>query len=77
MWRWIKAMVQNDQLDEKTIDALVVIFKKAMSKIASTIKENKIIENIQAVDSFNKQKQKQAKEDEQTLQELDSKLNNL
>jgi hypothetical protein len=70
-------MVQNNQLDEKTIDALVVIFKKAVSQITSTIKENKIIENIQAVDSFNKQKQKQAKEDEATLQELDSKLKNL
>ena len=25
MWRWIKAMVQNDQLDERSINMLVII----------------------------------------------------
>jgi len=77
MWRWIKAMVQNNQLDERSIDMLVIILKKAMDKITATIKENKMIENIQAVDNFHKQKQKQAEEDEEILQELDSKLKNL
>ena len=43
MWRWIKAMVQNDQLDEHSIDMLVVILKKAMDKIAKVIKEKKVI----------------------------------
>ena len=77
MWRWIKAMVQNNQLDDHTINMLVIIFKKAMDKITATIKENKMVETIQAMESFDKQKQKQAKEDEATLQELDSKLKNL
>ena len=77
MWRWIKAMVQNNQLDDRSIDMLVIILKKAMDKITATIKENKMIENIQAVDSFHKQRQKQKQEDEATLQELDSKLKNL
>ena len=70
-------MVQNDQLEEHTIDMLVVILKKAMDKLTATIKENKMVETIQAMDNFDKQKQKQAKEDEATLQELDSQLNNL
>ena len=39
MWRWIKAMVQNDQLDE--------------------------------------QREKQAEQDAKSLEELDSKLNNI
>ena len=77
MWRWIKAMVQNDQLEEHTINMLVIIFKRAMDKITATIKENKMVETIQAMESFDKQKAQQAKEDEKTLQELDSKLNNL
>ncbi len=76
MWRGIKAMVENDQLEEHTINMLVIIFKKAMDKITSTIKENKMVETIQAVEKFNKQKEKQAKEDEETLQKLGSKLNN-
>ena len=75
MWWWIKAMVQNNQLDDRSIDTLVIILKKAMDKITATIKENKMVETIQAMDNFDKQKQKQAKEDEATLQELDSKLN--
>jgi hypothetical protein len=69
-------MVENDQLEEHTINMLVIIFKKAMDKITSTIKENKMVETIQAVEKFNKQKEKQAKEDEETLQKLGSKLNN-
>ena len=77
MWWWIKAMVQNNQLDDRSIDTLVIILKKAMDKITATIKENKMVETIQAMDNFDKQKQKQAKEDEATLQELDSQLNNL
>ena len=55
---------------------LVIIFKKAMDKITSTIKENKMVENIQAIEKFNKQKEKHAKEDEEILQKLGSKLNN-
>ena len=70
-------MVQNDQLEEHTINMLVIIFKKAMDKITATIKENKMEETIQTMEDFNKQKQKQAKEDEKTLQELDSKLNDI
>lgn len=76
MWRWIKAMVENDQLEEHTINMLVIIFKRAMDKITATIKENKMVENIEAIEKFNKQKEKQAKEDEETLQKLGSKLNN-
>ena len=43
MWRWIKAMVENNQLEDEAIDKLVVIFKKAMNKITASIKENKTI----------------------------------
>ena len=77
MWRWIKAMVQNDQLDERSINMLVIIFKKAMDKIDAIIKENKMVETIQAMEDFDKQKQKQATQDAESLASLDSMLNNL
>ena len=77
MWRWIKAMVQNDQLDERTINMLVIILKKAMDKLTATIKENKMVETIQAMNNFDKQKAEQAKKDAKSLKELDSKLKNL
>ena len=77
MWRWIKAMVQNDQLDDHTINMLVIILKRAMDKISATIKENKMVETIQAMDSFDKQKKEQAKKDAKSLAELDSKLNDI
>ena len=75
MWRWIKAMVQNNQLDERTINMLVIILNNAMDKITDAIKENKLIEKIEAKQKFDKQKEKQAKQDAKTLEELDSKLN--
>ena len=77
MWRWIKAMVQNNQLDDHTINMLVIVLKRAMDKITDAIKENKMIETIQAMDNLDKQKQEQAREDEETLKDLDSKLNDL
>ena len=43
MWRGIKAMVQNDQLDDHTINLLVIILKRATDKINETIKEHKMI----------------------------------
>ena len=70
-------MVQNDQLDEHTINMLVIILKKAMDKLTATIKENKMIETIQAMNNFDKQKAEQAKKDAKSLKELDSKLKNL
>ena len=59
-------MVQNNQLDDHTINMLVIILKKAMDKISATIKENKMIETIQAIENFDKQKAEQAKKDAKT-----------
>ena len=77
MWRWIKAMVQNNQLDDHAMNMLVIIFKKAMDKITKVIEENKMVETVEFTEKFNEQKQKQAEEDAASLQQLDSLLNDL
>ncbi len=77
MWRWIKAMVQNNQLEDKTIDKLVIIFKKVMKEITDYIKENKVMESLQARQNLDQQKQKQAEQDAESLAHLDSMLNDL
>ena len=76
MWWWIRAMVQNDQLEDHTMNLLVIALKRAMDKLSAVIKENKILETIQAVENFDKQKQEQARQDAKSLEELDSKLSN-
>lgn len=77
MWRGIKAMVQNNQLDDETIDKVVIIFKKVMQEITDSIRENKVMENLQAMQHLNQQKQEQAEQDAKSLEELDSKLNDI
>ena len=77
MWWWIRAMVQNDQLEDHTMNLLVIALKRAMDNLTDVIKENKMMETIQAVESFDKKKKEQAKKDAKTLKELDSKLKNL
>ncbi len=77
MWRWIKAMVQNDQLDDETIDKLVVVLKRTMAKMAAEIRETKAIETLKSMENFDKQKKKQAEKDAKSLEELDSKLNDI
>ncbi|MBR4634521.1 hypothetical protein IKO50_06345 [bacterium] len=70
-------MVQNDQLEDETIDKLVIIFKKVMQEITDSLRENKVKENLQAVQNLNKQKREQAEQDARSLEELDSKLNDI
>ena len=77
MWRGIKAMVQNDQLEDETIDKLVIIFKKVVKEITDKIRETKVIEKLQAKQNLDAQKQKQEMQDAESLNELDSILNNL
>ena len=74
MWRGLKAMVQNDQLDDHTMNVLVIVLKRAMNKIDAVIKENKMVETIQTMEAFDKQKEEQAKQDAKSLEDLDSKL---
>ena len=70
-------MVQNDQLDERTINMLVIILNNAMDKITDAVKKHKLIEKIEAKQKLDKQKETQAKQDARTLKDLDSKLKNL
>ena len=77
MWRWIKAMLLNNQLEDETIDKLVIIFKKVMKEITDSLRENKVMENLQAIQSLNQQKKEQAKQDAESLNQLDSMLNDL
>ena len=77
MWRWIKAMVQNDQLDYHTLNLLVIVLDRAMDKISAIIKENKMLEKIHAMQNFDKQQQEQAEQDAASLDHLDSIIDNL
>ena len=77
MWRGIKAMVQNDQLDEETIDKLVIVLKRTMARMATAIRESKAIETLKSMQNFDKQKKEQEEKDAKSLEELDSKLNNI
>ena len=77
MWRWIKAMVQNDQLDEETIDKLVIVLKRTMARMAAAIRESKAIETLKSMQNFDKQKKEQEEKDAKSLEELDSKLNDI
>ena len=75
MWWWIKAMVQNDQLDDHTMNLLVIAFKRAMDNLSDIIEKHKMVETIQEVENLKKKKKEQAKKDAESLEELDSKLN--
>ena len=70
-------MVLNDQLEDKTIDKLVIIFKKVMKEITDYIKENKVIETLQSMQNLNKQQKEQEKKDAKSLEELDSRLDDI
>lgn len=76
MGRGIKAMIENNQLEEKTVDLLVVIFDNAVDKITDVIKKHRIIEKIQAFKALDAQKKAQKQQDQADLKKLDTMLDN-
>ena len=54
-------MVQNNQLNEETIDKLVIIFKKVVKEITDSLRKNNVQENLQAVQNLSQQKAEQEK----------------
>lgn len=72
MGRGIKAMVENNQLDEHTLDMLGIVFAKMVASIRDDAKRQRITKEIA---NFNIQKEAQEKQDQADLQKLDSMLN--
>lgn len=73
MGRWLKAMVENNQLEQHTINKLVIVFTKMIDKISDVAKKQRIIEQIKR---FNEQKEAQAQQDAADLAKLDDMLDN-
>ena len=76
MGRGIKAMIENNQLEEPTIDKLVIIFKKMIDNINDIVKKYRIIKQIKTTKKLNAQKAHQAKQDQVELKKLDAMLDN-
>lgn len=74
MGRWLKTLIENDQIEETTLDKLVVIFKWAVGRIVQTIKNNNILEITQQAIQNNQFIQQQATLDAQDIWNLESAL---
>ncbi len=75
MGRGLKTLIANNQLNEETIDKMVVIFKRAMDRIVFHIKDKKILEKIQASEHLIEQQTAQSAQDSTDLKNLDAMLN--
>jgi tellurite resistance protein len=71
MGRGIKAMIENNQLDEHTLDMLGIVFAKMVDAITDDAKKQRITKEIE---NLNAQKEVQAKQDQADLQKLDGML---
>ncbi|GHW02951.1 hypothetical protein AGMMS50249_7370 [candidate division SR1 bacterium] len=74
MGRGLKTLIENDQIEETTLDKLVVIFKGAVGRIVQTIKNNNILEITQQAIQNNQFIQQQATLDAQDIGNLESAL---
>ena len=77
MGRGIKAMVENDQLNDHAINLLVIILKKGVDQLNEVVEKYKMKETIEKVDNFQKKQENQAKQDQEDLHNLDSMLANV
>jgi hypothetical protein len=76
MGRGLKAMIENNQLAENTLDILVVMFDEMIDKITDIIKKHRIIEKINAYKTLKAQKAQQAQQDAQDIERLNGMLDN-
>ncbi len=77
MGRGIKAMVENDQLNDHAINLLVIILKKGVDQLNEVVEKYKKKETIEKVDNFQKKQENQARQDQEDLHNLDSMLANV
>jgi len=70
----IKAMVENNQLEERVLDSLIVVISKSVNKIANIGEQHHVIAILKSIYSFNAQKEAQAQQDTEDLAKLDSLL---
>jgi H2-forming N5,N10-methylenetetrahydromethanopterin dehydrogenase-like enzyme len=71
MGRGIKAMIENNQIEDRTLDMLVIVFTRMVDGITDAFKKQRIMKSIE---NLNVQKQVQAKQDQADLQKLDGML---
>jgi hypothetical protein len=72
MGRGIKAMVENNQLEDHTINLLVIVFKRAVDRLTDVMQKHKVMTAIAELEA---QKEVQKQQDEADLQRLDGMLN--
>jgi hypothetical protein len=72
MGRGIKAMIETNQLEDHTINLLIIIFKRAVDKLTDVMKKHQIMTAIAELEA---QKETQKQQDEADLQKLDGMLN--
>ncbi|MDR0650955.1 MAG: hypothetical protein LBG59_06245 [Candidatus Peribacteria bacterium] len=72
MGRGIKAMIENNQLEDHTINLLIIVFKRAVDRLTDIMKKHQIMTAIAQLEA---QKEAQAQQDETDLQRLDKMLN--
>lgn len=74
MGRGIKAMVENNQLNDHALNLLVIILQRGIDQLNEAITKYKMKETIDHVDHFQQQQANQAKQDQEDLSNLDSML---
>ena len=74
MGRGLKTLIANNQLNEETIDKMVIIFKRAMDRISFYIKGQHVLEQLHASEHLAEQENAQAQQDAIDFQKLDEML---
>lgn len=75
MGRGIRTLLTNNQLNEETLDKMVVMFKRTMDQMMSYIKDKQLLEKIQTSEKLIQKQQLQSVKDSKDLEKLDALLN--
>jgi len=71
---WLKALVEDDALNQKTLDALLHIFKSAVNQVQNWISKEKLQKSIVITEKIKSMETQEKKDNQNEIDKLDQLL---
>ncbi len=76
MAEWLYKLVEDNALDDQTLESLLQTFKRAVSSVTDKVEQNKLKKSIDVVEKIQSLEQISQAEDKEELKDLDQILQN-
>jgi len=72
--KWLKLLIEGNKLDDKTLDALLNIFKSAVKNVADGVRKAKLEKSVVMLEKLKEIEAVSKEKDSEDIEELDAIL---